>query len=584
MGLLRWNFMKRRILIFSAFSIAVTAGLCQLPGLPKPKLPVNIPAIPGLDRLIKEEPPITTSLADALTEIPYLDGYDPKNQVRLTVMPRDAEGRFSVFPGDFTYEAQSYCLHAGTHGPGKGEGYLYAPLKGPKQNIIRSILRNSTRHHGLEQSKVQSLIWAILARTKPGQLAPDMRATAEKLLSPQEIQSLEGSGWDYIKEHSSGASPFGSLPGPVRQVMEAENKLRSMFYQANAPFEELERVAVLSGDYQPRRGDRNVPKGRWSYHPEGYFVRYFPNGYSHTTQTLHFPAKFTIEQDEQGAVKLISDSGGRTLKREGAELIFADPKAELARATFVSDRRASDRRRAEFEGLLKRLRGDEAQAKKLAAIADIAASFEGAADTGKEEARDFALHAWMASFDQAVRPAGSELLAAIGDFAFDGRQYDPSGTVATPGETGRQRLAQSARCKEESSNYDSGEAGEFQKAVVNAMRANGFPATGPENVYVYDQRGQDGLLRFVVRMRDGKPLPTKDCIDEAIAGGHVPPGSLETANELLFGSVQFAGSQQRTAIRTVRVETGEITGFGKGDGPNFPTSSDNAFKGFERYR
>lgn len=573
--------MRRHYFLSCLFVATITIAVCQLPGLPKINTP-KLPGIPGLDLLIKEEPPITTSLSDALTEIPYLDEFNPQALIRLSVLPRNTQGKFHAFPGDFMFEAQSYCLHAGTHGPGRGEGYLYAPLKGPKYGVIRTILQRSVEQHDLEQTKVQSLIWAILARTKPNQLSPVMRDTANKLLKPEELKTLEGSGWDYIKENSSGSSPFGSLPGPVRQMMEAENNLRNLFYQANAPFEELERVAVLTGDYKPRRGDREVPRGRWSYHPEGYFVRYFPHGYSHTTQNVYFPEAFEVVLDDKGGVSRIVDPAGRTLKLTGSEILFSDPKSELARAPFSVDRRASDKRRSDFESLLKKLKADAKESKKLAAIADVAEAFRGSGETSKCEAYDMAVHAWMATLASAVRPSTADLFAFLGDFANFETTYDPAGTVATPGETGRQRLAQSSRCRESSSGSNS-EDSALQKAVVSAMKANGYPTTGNEHVYVYDQRDEGNMLRFVVRMRDGKPLPTKDCIDEAIAGGHVPPGSLQGANELLFGSVQFAGSLQRMGIRTVRVETGEITGAGKGDGPNYQTSSDNAFSNYQRW-
>jgi hypothetical protein len=169
-------------------------------------------------------------------------------------------------------------------------------------------------------------------------------------------------------------------------------------------------------------------------------------------------------------------------------------------------------------------------------------------------------------------------------FAF-GQSYDASGTVATPGETGRQRLAQSGKCKHDATSGDgeSGDGGEFKRAVIEAMRANGYDV-GPDNVYVYDERDNRGLLRFVVRMgHKNNPLATGECINERISRGEVPPGSLEGAKEMLFGSVQFAGDMRRVGIRTVDVETGVITGAGKGDGPGITPATSNAFKNYRRF-
>lgn len=52
--------------------------------------------------------------------------------------------------GYYVFTDQSYCLHAGTHGPGGGDGYLYAPPKGPAEDAVMSILHNSAR------------IWSVL--------------------------------------------------------------------------------------------------------------------------------------------------------------------------------------------------------------------------------------------------------------------------------------------------------------------------------------------------------------------------------------------------------------------------------------
>ena len=54
-------------------------------------------------------------------------------------------------------------------------------------------------------------------------------------------------------------------------------------------YAELERVAVLLGDPQPDAASRDVPRGRWSYHPGGYFIRFFPRGYNQTLVQVHVP-------------------------------------------------------------------------------------------------------------------------------------------------------------------------------------------------------------------------------------------------------------------------------------------------------
>jgi hypothetical protein len=49
-------------------------------------------------------------------------------------LQRTPNGGFVVQYGYYTLQTQSYCLKAGTHGPGGGDGYLYAPPKGPAED------------------------------------------------------------------------------------------------------------------------------------------------------------------------------------------------------------------------------------------------------------------------------------------------------------------------------------------------------------------------------------------------------------------------------------------------------------------
>lgn len=567
----------RATLVFS-FSLLILGANSQLPKLP------GVGGIPGLDSLFKEDPPITTSLKDAVTELPFLDDFNPHYSVDLTMMPRTDEGNFTVFPGEYSFQTQSYCLHAGTHGPGKGEGYLYAPLKGPKSKIVRSILQRSFLHAEIPQGSVQRLIWSVLARTKPSKLDSETRVAAESLLKPEELKSLEGSAWDVLKETST-SNPFISLPGPLRQVMEAENRMRSMFYSPNISYGELERVAVLSGEYVPQKGDRQVPRGRWSFVSEGHFIRFFPNGYHRTSQDVYFPEKFILERDSQKNVVRISDVAGRKISRSGNDVTYSENGKEMAKATISSTKQESDKRKSEFEATLKKLKLDKAILNDLVSIADIAVSFGSDGQVSELDARDLAFHAWMSVF--AGKTNDKQDLFAMVDELMDAQGgYDASGGVATPADTGRQRLAQSPRCQNTAGggniNTDDPRASDFQKAVVNAMRKKGYQI-GPENVTMY-RRGESDFLRFVVRMsRDGKPLPSVECVEEMGNNGQIPPHSQEGAKELFFGSVQEAGSTDRVAVRTVDVETGVITGAGKGDGGDFQSATDAAFSDYERW-
>ena len=231
----------------------------------------------------------------------------------MTVLPRGPDNGFLLsHPGLYRLEAQSYCLHAGSYEPGAGDGYLYAPLKGPRADEIGAILSRSVDHPEIEQRDIQLLIWAILAKTKLSDMPPEMVRVASTLLTPEEMFEINGGALGLVPE-SVLFEAIDGLPAPVQRMLAAEAELRSMLTGAQVNYRELERVAVRFGDAPPGEGSRQVPFGRWSYHPDGYFIRYLPRGYSRTRVEVSLPGVFFLERDEIGRVSLVSDAFGNQL-------------------------------------------------------------------------------------------------------------------------------------------------------------------------------------------------------------------------------------------------------------------------------
>ena len=82
---------------------------------------------------------------------------------------------------------------------------------------------------------------------------------------------------------------LNKAPAPLRATLEAEASLRRMLTSGSSTFAEMERVAVLGGLAPLGEGSRNVPSGKWSLHPDGYYVRYIPSGYSSTRLEIWVP-------------------------------------------------------------------------------------------------------------------------------------------------------------------------------------------------------------------------------------------------------------------------------------------------------
>ena len=239
--------------------------------------------------LLGDRQPITTSLPDARWGDASKDGFTPREPERsLMTLQRTPNGGFVLQPGYYVFVDQSYCLKAGTHGPGGGDGYLFAPPKGPAEDAVMTIIRNSVNHPEIQQRDIQQLLWAIIARAKFEDLSPELKATASRLLTPRQLVSLNRSALDVLSGNAL-TDALGGVPEPLRQIAQAEAQLRQMLTTPGASFAEMERVAVLSGNAPLGRGSQDIPSGRWSLHPDGYYVRYIPSSYSTTRVEIWVP-------------------------------------------------------------------------------------------------------------------------------------------------------------------------------------------------------------------------------------------------------------------------------------------------------
>ena len=243
----------------------------------------------NVDAVLRGDPPITTSLPDARWAVDSLDNFTPREAKRsMLQLQRTPNGGFVLQPGYYEMHTQSYCLKAGTHGPGGGDGYIYAPTRGPAEDAVMTILRNSVNHPEIHQHDVQTLLWAIIARAKFEDLSTEHKATASRLLTPQQLAALNRTALDLVPGPALDAA-VNRMPPLVRQVFQAEAQLRQLMSTPGTSFQQLEAAAVLAGMAPLGEGSRQVPSGRWSLHPDGYYVRYIPQGYSYTVTQIWVP-------------------------------------------------------------------------------------------------------------------------------------------------------------------------------------------------------------------------------------------------------------------------------------------------------
>ncbi|NEO27608.1 MAG: hypothetical protein F6K03_12125, partial [Kamptonema sp. SIO4C4] len=300
--------------------------------VPGVDVPDTLP-VPGLSELLEEDPPLTTSVEDVQREIPLLDEENFGQPQPLANLTLDPDRGYLATPGLYEMTLQSYCLKPGTYAPGGGDGYGYAPLEGPRSEIIEKILRQAVNYPEIEQRKIQVLLWGIIAQTRLSDMDEDVQAVARQILDEDEINEINGGALGLIPDRVR-REIFANLPSPVRRVLAAKAELRDRLTRANAAYEELEQIAVLTGNVPQGEGSRAIPDGRWSLHPDGYFVRYFPSGYSRTRMQALVPRPATVERDQLGRITRIDYGDGYRLETAyndsvGAISVPGEPEMEI---------------------------------------------------------------------------------------------------------------------------------------------------------------------------------------------------------------------------------------------------------------
>lgn len=315
---------------------------------------------PSVEEMFGLEPLLTTSLKDARTGAPFLDDFDPRGAAQLTRLPRGPNGGFVLTrPGLFEQGLQSYCLQSGAYGPGGGDGFLYARVAGPQADLFRSVMRNAASQPEIPQRDVQSLLWDMLAGLTPSEMEAGV---ARQLLTPEQLNTLVDMArqrreqfeakmpdmMDRLREtRDSQASrrmaelgqqmatfaqrmQQAAMAGdqqalqqiaadmqPLSQQMaEVQGHFVEELLGVDLSFEERERQSVLEGEHEAGPGSREVPEGRWSYHPDGCLVRFFSRSYRRSRIQVYVPYSFDVRRDEGGRIESIADSRGNRIQIE----------------------------------------------------------------------------------------------------------------------------------------------------------------------------------------------------------------------------------------------------------------------------
>ena len=405
---------------------------------------------------------VSTNISDALPVATHLDGVDGLVPLPL---PED----FNFGPGYYRGTIRSYCLHAGTYGPTSGDGYLIAPMKGTHGNIVAGILSRSAQHPEIKQSEIQRLIWAVEAGSDLGTFDSGFRSRVAPLLSTQDMAVLSARP---VRREVAGRLRAGIgklIPSGAQRVVSQVNDWSGTLASLDVPFEELERMGVLTGDAPWGRGSRrDVSPGNWAYVGDGFYIRTFSRSYSTTTLEVFRTGTADITRDALGRITRF-DSGGYIIDTsyqpgETPQVVDGRPAWRFSEVTFRHpDGRTHtirDRGHVYLAGvaggplsprmaMLAVVLGDAPKG-DLGDMQHYEDGLESATDPGDFKGRGEWIIEHLNRVKAAWLAAADALTGGNGDSppGPEKRRLDPSRHVAAPANTNRQRLGLSPVLKQ----------------------------------------------------------------------------------------------------------------------------------------
>ncbi len=274
--------MKKLVFLFIAFNGMAIISVAQIDNIiGKAGGLLN----KGLSAKVRRDP-ITTSFddCDKKATLPVNWGADSIKKFICNFAFVTGKG-YRLAPGFYKANVKSFCLKAGTYAPSKGDGYLYAPLKGPKENLVYKLIDAWYTHPEVDQHDLQLILWAIIAKTKIANLSTKLKADVALLLSANDMNELSDVGLDMLSEEAMKKA-VNNLPAPAQKIVEIENQMRSKFYQATVNYQEIESLAILPG---MQDASSSIERGTWTKLPNGCYIKYLPQGYSLTSIELYVP-------------------------------------------------------------------------------------------------------------------------------------------------------------------------------------------------------------------------------------------------------------------------------------------------------
>ena len=244
-----------------------------------------------------EDKNITTSIDDAFPISFWL------KDLNTDFEPLETDDySFNLAPGYYRFTVQSYCLKAGTHGPTKGSGYLLAPLKGKRADLVYNVVSRSVQHPEVAQHDIQVFLWGVIYGAKFTDYDLAFQNRIRPLLTPTEIADLTVD----IKN-----IPLDEMPDEVKSVAQYYKDLRGKITNPNIVYQDLENATMLGGYLPDAPFSKMVEKGQWAYIGNGFYARSLPESYPTSIIEIYRPAYVNVFRDAKSRIYAMELDGSR---------------------------------------------------------------------------------------------------------------------------------------------------------------------------------------------------------------------------------------------------------------------------------
>lgn len=272
-----------------------------------PRLPDGGNRLPRLESLFSSDAqPLTTSMADAPMPIHCLDSFQPTRYEPLPVSVRQPNGVWRITPGLHEVMLHSFCARHASYAPHRALGYLPAPYKGRAAGIFQKLMRRYADRTDVEQGDVQMLVWGLLSRVKPSALKGRARTAAEKLLTPDEIRTLDSDGVDVVRDEVMRRL-LPQVREALRPLLELENRVRQFLTEGTRDYQALEQLVMRPFDPKDKI---LVEPHHWYWNPKGrHFLRFEPVGFHRTRVLLWVPRPIEVRYDTRGRIESMARVG-----------------------------------------------------------------------------------------------------------------------------------------------------------------------------------------------------------------------------------------------------------------------------------